>query len=147
MQPEHELALYLDENLHNCRPILDALAQAGIHYERHGDHFPEPGIEDAVWLPYIGARGWILVTKDKGIRYNELERRALVRSGIREFCFSSGNMSAAEMSDALLKAIPAIRKMCARIEGPFIASITKSGLVHVRYDKEGSVHTRTRRRK
>src|SRR5215467_14421360 len=40
-----DFVLYLDENLHNCRPILDALTQHGVKHERHGNYFP-PGTED-----------------------------------------------------------------------------------------------------
>src|SRR5258708_12127123 len=48
-----DFVLYLDENLHNCKPILDALVGHGVKYERHGTHSP-PGTEDPSWLPSIG---------------------------------------------------------------------------------------------
>jgi hypothetical protein len=50
-----------DENLHNCKPILDALTQHGVKHERHGSHFL-PGTEDTTWLPLVGEKGWLLVT-------------------------------------------------------------------------------------
>jgi hypothetical protein len=72
-----DFVLYLDENLHNCKPILDALTQQGVKHERHGQHFA-PGTEDAVWLPFVGEKGWVLLTKDKRIRFNELEKAAVL---------------------------------------------------------------------
>src|SRR5260221_10879433 len=34
--PPEDFVFFLDENLHNCKPILDALVQEGINHERHG---------------------------------------------------------------------------------------------------------------
>jgi hypothetical protein len=122
----------LDENLHNCKPILDALTQFGVKHERHGRHFP-PGTEDVVWLPFVGERGWTIITKDKRIRYNELEKSAVIENRVREFYFSSGNYSGAEMADILIAALPAIVRTCRRYHPPFIASISGSGKVALRW--------------
>ena len=50
-----DFVLYLDENLHNCRPILDALTKHGVKHERHVQHF-SAGAEDTTWLPFVGRR-------------------------------------------------------------------------------------------
>ncbi len=49
--------------------------------------------------------GWILITKDKRIRFNELEKAAVLQNRVREFYFSSGNYSGAEMA-ARLTSVP-----------------------------------------
>ena len=126
-----DFVLYLDENLHNCKPILDALVQRGVRHERHGSHFP-PGTEDTVWLPLVGQNRWLLITKDKRIRYNELEKAAVLRYSVREFYFSSGNYSGAEMAEMLVTALPEMARICRKYDPPFIASITKSGKVNLR---------------
>ena len=74
----------------------------------------------------------MLVTKDKKIRYNELEKAAVLRHRVREFYFSSGNYSGAEMAEMLIAALPEMAKVCRKHEPPFIASITKSGKVNLR---------------
>jgi hypothetical protein len=51
-----DFVLYLDENLHNCKPILDTLVQLGVKNE-HGQHFA-PGTEDSVWLPFVVKQGF-----------------------------------------------------------------------------------------
>ena len=131
-----DFVLYLDENLHNCKPILDALVQHGIRYERHGTHF-SPGTEDTIWLPFVGAHGWVLLTKDKRIRFNELEKSAIQRNRVREFYFASGNYSGAEMAEMLVAALRDIARFCRRYHPPFIASITKSGHVSLRFPTKG----------
>ncbi len=40
------------------------------------------GTPDVDWLPRVGARGWILITKDKNIRKREVELRALKQAGV-----------------------------------------------------------------
>jgi hypothetical protein len=126
-----DFVLYLDENLHNCKPILEALAQHGVKHERHGQHFP-PGTEDTVWLPLVGEKGWVLLTKDKRIRYNELEKLAVRQHKIREFYFSSGNHSGAEMAEMLVAALRDMTRIFRKHKPPFIASIPKSGKVSIR---------------
>ncbi len=83
-------------------------------------------------MPFVGEKGWLLVTKDKRIRYNELEKAAVLHHRVREFYFSSGNYSGAEMAEILVEALPEMAKVFRRQEPPFIASITKSGKVNLR---------------
>ena len=101
--PPDEFVLFLDENIHNCQPIVHALRAANIPYQRFGDYF-SPGTPDETWLPHVGQQGWLLITVDKKIRYNELERRAIVRNRVREFVFTSGNLSGSTMAELLVKA-------------------------------------------
>ncbi|MBZ5565803.1 MAG: hypothetical protein LAP13_25715 [Acidobacteriia bacterium] len=144
-QPPHDdFVLFLDENLHKCAPILSVLEQANIRYKRHTDIF-EPGVLDEVWLPKVCQHGWIVLTKDKGIRYNELEIRAIISNKGREFVFTSGNLSGAQMAEILSKALPKIQRLSQRVSAPFIASITQKGEVHVRYDENGSVYEQRRK--
>jgi hypothetical protein len=110
---------------------LDALVQQHIKYERHGQHF-SPGTQDTAWLPVIGEKGWVLVTKDKRIRFNDLEREAVVAYRVWEFYFTSGNYSGTEMAMMLTTALPEILRLCQKKAPHFIASITKAGKVHLR---------------
>jgi PIN domain-containing protein len=130
-QPPEDFVIYLDENLHNCKPILEVLVRNGVKHERHGQHFA-PGTEDTIWLPLVGKNGWALLTKDKRIRFNELERAAVVTHRVREFYFTSGNYSGAEMAEILVGALPEMIKSCQKHQPPFIASISKAGKVTLR---------------
>ena len=102
-----------------------------MRYERHGQYFAS-GTEDTVWLPLVGEKGWVLLTKDKRIRYNELEKAAVHEHKIREFYFSSGNYSGAEMAGILLTALRDMVRIFRRQKPPFIASIAGSGKVSLR---------------
>jgi hypothetical protein len=132
--PPEDFTLYLDENLCNATAILDVLKMRGIRFEPHLAHF-ERGVPDEEWLPVVGERRWVLLTADKRIRYNLLEKRALKEYSIREFVFASGNMSGSEMAAALDKALPRMRRTCRKFQPPFVAAITRNGDVHMRWPR------------
>jgi PIN like domain len=98
--PPEEFVLYLDENLCNSTAIQEALTRSRIRFERHLTHFSR-GTLDEVWLPFVGKNGWVLLTTDKRMRYNLLEKRALEESNVREFVFASGNLSGNEIGRSL----------------------------------------------
>jgi hypothetical protein len=113
---------------------MATLLKAGVRFERHLGHFPR-GTPDEAWLPKVGENQWVLLTADKRIRYNLLEKRALARSSVREFVFASGNLSGSDMAVALEAALAKMRKMCRKIGPPFVAAITRKGEVHLRWPK------------
>ncbi len=117
------------------------LQKNAIRYERHLDHFGS-GTPDATWLPLVGKNGWSLLTVDQKIRYNELERRAVIRHRVREFVFTSGNLGRDELARILGVAIGRMVKVFQNQEPPFIATISKSGTVTVRFDKSGRIRLR-----
>jgi len=133
--PPEDFVLYLDENLCNSTVILETLTKLGVRFERHLSHFSR-GTLDESWLPIVGKNGWVLLTADKRIRYNLLEKRALDKNRVREFVFASGNMSGQEMAEALEQGIRKMLRMCSRIGPPFVAALTRSGEVHLRWPKK-----------
>jgi len=76
--------LFLDETIHNCKPVHAALESLSITYVRHGSMFSS-GILDTQWLPVVGNEKWAVLTSDKRIRFNELERAKIIEHGIRPF--------------------------------------------------------------
>jgi hypothetical protein len=123
--------VFLDEN--HCRNphLLAALRDAGVAYERHLDHFPA-GVEDVVWLPEVGRRGWTLLTTDKRIRSHVLERESVRENFVRMFYFSTNNVSGAQMGVALRRALPDMQTLFETVTAPFAASINKNGDVKLR---------------
>jgi len=136
-----DFILYLDENLDNCQPILEALVSQGIQHRRHRDYFAR-GTPDETWLQYVAERAWVVVTKDKRNRYNQIERNALRRHKAREFYFASGNFSGSEMASALTIALPKMKTICREHSSQMVGSIARSGHVTVVYDEYGSTHER-----
>jgi hypothetical protein len=133
--------LYLDENLCNCQEIIAVLDELRVRYKRHLAIYPA-GTRDPVFLPEIGRKGWTLLTCDDNMRSRGLEKHAILRHRVRMFAFTSGALSGLAMSRILRLALPRMRSLVKSQRPPFIASITGSGAVHVRFDAEGRTHQR-----
>ena len=108
--------------------MASALQERGLKVVAHDDAF-EPGTADAVWLSDVGAKGWIVLTKDARIRYRTNEREALLRANVRAFVLRSGNLTGQQMADAFVRAIPRIERLLRSQPAPFIAGVSASGQV------------------
>lgn len=100
--------------------------------EAHADHFP-PDTPDAEWLAEVGRRGWLVITKDKHIRYRTAERQALLEAGVRAFVLTATGLSGEENAAALVRALPRMVRFAAGHHAPFIASVSRSGAVAMLY--------------
>jgi hypothetical protein len=112
------------------RAIGRRLEAEGLRIELHDDHFAQ-GTLDIVWLPVVGARGWVVLTKDTRIRHRPAERQALLSAGIRAFAFTSGSLSGAQMGDAIVKALPKMMALLASHPNAFVARITAASDVAI----------------
>jgi len=86
------------------------------------------GQRDIDFLPIIGQRQWVLLTKDKNIRRNQLEVAAILNAGVRAFVITATNMNHQQIADLVSKAILKIARI-SRQRGPFIYNITSTGIV------------------
>src|SRR5688572_676394 len=91
--------------------VGSALREAGCTGERQYDLFPIDA-KDGDWLPEVGRRGWIVLSKDLSIRTNEPERRALLEANVRAFLFSQQQVSGQVIADAFVKALRRIVNIC-----------------------------------
>ncbi len=128
----------LDENLCECRPIQEVFEKHGIKYERILAHFAR-GTEDTIWLPWVSQENYVLIGKDQHLRYNELEKFALLQHKVRVFQFSNSQLNKEDMARAIEISLPAILGLLSRLDAPFVATMTKAGKVHVRWDSKGTV--------
>jgi len=110
--------------------VVDELRGAGEMVEPHDDHFAQ-NTPDAEWLVEVGRRGWVVLTKDKNIRSNQLEHVALVRANVACFMLGRGDLSAAAMGKIFIDALPVMRRVLRRFEVPLAASLSAGGLMRV----------------
>lgn len=85
----------------------ELLRGAGYVVHLVTDLYPNDAQEvpDQEWIAYGSDHGWVLLTKDKRIRYRAAELAAL--DG-RMFCLAAGNLSVAEAAQRFIDAMPAI---------------------------------------
>jgi hypothetical protein len=114
--PPEPLTLYLDESL-DGESLATALEQAGARIIRGSKHFPR-GTPDETWLNECGRNGWIVLTRDKRIRYRVLERTALHEAGVKALVFTV---------QILVGALASIGRIARAEPPPFIYHVGASG--------------------
>jgi hypothetical protein len=85
------------------------------------------GDKDAAWLPVIGQNDWLVIMRDKHIRYRTLEKRALLENGVRAFCLTrAGNYPMWQIMDLLVRRWGQIEMKGETEAGPYIYAITQA---------------------
>jgi hypothetical protein len=106
------------------RDVSTVLRDAGhVAHVQGADTFGT-GTPDVEWLPKVGERGWVLITKDKNIRKREIELRALRESGVRAFVITAGGLKGEEQARVVQEALPAMLRLLRRKKSSFVARIT-----------------------
>jgi hypothetical protein len=108
-----------------------ALVDRGWRVERHDDHFDQ-STSDQEWITAIGKRKWIILTADSRIRYNPLEKAALLSSGTIIFVIAGRkNLTGRELANQFLSAEAAILKAIEKQRSAAIFKIHRQGRVEL----------------
>jgi hypothetical protein len=121
------ITFFIDRCLGN-KLIVETLRGAGLTVEIHDDHFSK-NAPDVDWIPEIGQRGWVILTKDAKIGKNLIERLAVADASVRMFTLASQSLSGTDMADIFLNAIPEMKKFIYENPEPFIAKVYQGGKV------------------
>jgi predicted nuclease of predicted toxin-antitoxin system len=121
---------FVDECV-SARHVSRVLREAGYVAHVQGPETFGTGTLDVEWLPQVGARGWVLITKDQNIRKRPLELRALVASGVRAFVLTSGGLRGEEQGRVFRQALPAMLRLLRRQPPPFVARVTAAASVEL----------------
>ena len=89
------------------------------------------GTQDVDWLPEVGVRGWVLITKDKQIRKREIELRALRQASVRAFVLTAAGLTGHEQARVFKKALPAMLRLLRRRATTFVARVTAAADVEI----------------
>ena len=105
------------------------LRDAGCTVHLIADFYPTDAkdIPDETWIAEGCSRGWVLLTKDRRIRYRAAELASLQEGHL--FCLASGNMNIDQMAEAFVKAMPSIARAAAR-KGAGFWHVYRSGAIH-----------------
>lgn len=134
MTQSQSITFFIDRCLGNRR-IVETLRTAGLTIEIHDEHFGK-GAQDTEWLPEVGKRGWVVLTKDGKISNNLLERIAVARAQVKMFIFASQSVSGADMAAIFLKAIVPMQEFVRNNPAPFIAKIYRDASIKLWRDSE-----------
>jgi hypothetical protein len=119
------ITFFVDRSLGSV-DVAAALRTAGLTVEIHDDHFQQD-TPDTDWLTAVGARQWVVLTKDSRIRRHPLEMEALLSSGVAAFILTASGLTGREMATAIVDAMPKIERLITKQVRPFVATISRSG--------------------
>jgi len=119
--PHDRYAIFLDRDLDSPKFIRE-IVHLGVSIERAGVHFPDTRTSEPVWLPVVGARGWLAFTRDKKILRVDVERDAAMRAGVPLFILV-GNLTHPQMAMNLAATWGKIQSFRDRFHPPFIATV------------------------
>jgi hypothetical protein len=85
------------------------------------------GLADEDWLSDVGERGWVVLLKERKIRYRPAELGAITAHGIRAFCVTNANLRAADQAERLVDNLPEITRL-AEQSGPYIYGVYADGV-------------------
>lgn len=107
--------------------VAERLRAAGATVEVHLDHFAGDA-PDTEWIPEVARRGWVLITKDKNIRRNPLERAAYEQAGLRGFVATGGDLSGKDLGELLVRCLDGMTRRAHKRPGPLLFAISRNGI-------------------
>ena len=118
---------FVDRSL-GAYDVPAALRGAGALVEVHDEHFASD-TPDTAWLAEVGARGWIVLTKDSRIRRHPLELQSLLAANVAAFILTAMDLTGADMGRILVEALPKITQLVRTRARPFIATVSRQGQI------------------
>jgi len=119
------LTFFLDHQIGRY-VVAAALRAAGARIEVHLDYFPGDK-PDTEWIPEVGKRDWVLITRDQNIRRNPLERAAYESAKLRDFILTGKDMDGKELAELLVRFLPGMVRRVAERSGPLLFTISRGG--------------------
>jgi len=99
---------------------------SGYPHQIFADNF-RIDARDVDWLPSVGSRGWILVTKDWRIQERPSERAAITNAKVRAFIFRERRLKGEVMAEIIQLAMPQMLRAIDRYRAPFIFALETDG--------------------
>jgi PIN like domain len=125
------LIFYFDASIQ--QPVAHALTMVrGDVLWAGGPGAPARDTPDEEWLPLAGANGWIVIGRDKRIRYRPREKQAVIDHKVAMFALTAaGNFTKWKVLDLLVRRWPQIEGTARTTEAPYIYAVTLNGVQRV----------------
>lgn len=126
-----DVVFFLDRAL-GKNDVRLALQAAGARVETHADHFDDD-TEDHVWIEFVGKKGWVILSKDRHLKNNVLELRALFEANTASFLLTTADATGRKMGETFVGALGEMLRFLGKFPKPFVATVSPSGklsLVH-----------------
>jgi hypothetical protein len=128
-RPSFDGVLFLDRTHQTkiIRKILGAL-QCPIQYHRT---LFSPDAPDDEWIPICAEQNWVIVSGDKGIIRDGINRKAVEISKAKVFLLADTDSSGAEWAASIALGARKIFRLARANDGPFYCKVEIGGDTHV----------------
>jgi PIN like domain len=128
------ITFFVDRSL--GKQFAEGLVELGLNVEKHDDYFSQTTI-DVDWLAKCGENDWVVISGDKNIKRNSIEKTALLNSGVAAFFFTSGGITKEKQLEIIQKGLRRIFNILDSQRKPFIARLDKEGNVEIWMNHSG----------
>jgi predicted nuclease of predicted toxin-antitoxin system len=125
------MKFFIDNNLSHL--LARGMREFGEDVTHLQEQFAESA-EDELWLPYIGDKGYVLVTRDETIRWKPAEIKALKRHKVGAFFLGGKGLSRCQLVQQLVRNWPRMKELAAKEHRPFAYRIPPSGTKFVKIE-------------
>lgn len=109
------------------KSVAEAIKQVRDDVRWLEDEFPH-GTPDPEWLGAVGRRAWLVVTRDKRIRYRPGEKQAIIDNRVGCFCFTqNSDPTRWGYLKLIVSTLDEMERLFAATERPFIFGVGREG--------------------
>ena len=127
--PPSSTVLFLDAT-HQSKILANLLRDLDVSVEVHRRHF-RPDAPDPEWIADVTSRGWVIISGDKGIREDGINRHAVIKARAKVFLLADTSSRGAEWAASLVVARKKILRIAEQNNGPFYCAVDKGHDHHV----------------
>ena len=118
------------DRTHQSKVTAKLLRELGVPLELHKRYYLHD-TPDPEWIFDCTERGWLIISGDKGIEYDGINRYAVAKCRAKVFVLADTSSRGAEWAASLVLARHKIAHLAASHNGPFYCSIEMGGDRHV----------------
>lgn len=94
------------------------------------DHF-DPDTPDTIWVPQVGAKRWIILSKDTKLRNNNIELMALLKANTHSFLMTAQQQRGCDMAAAFVSALHDMKQIVAKEPSSVVSTVSSAGRVRI----------------
>jgi hypothetical protein len=122
---EAQFEFFLDRNQGN-KIVPELLRKVGLRVVCHSDKFTDDMTPDPIWLDRCAREEWIVITGDKAIETDPINRQAVIDCRAKVILLEENNSRALEWASAIIVARRRMVEIVHDNDGPFFVSLRKN---------------------
>jgi len=126
------MKFFFDNNLSSH--LVEGLQAFGERVEHLTEHF-QGDTSDTIWLPYVGSKQLVLISRDTQLRWNPAEIQAIRDNRVGAFIMTGKSLTHCQIVQQLIRNWPQIKAIATRSakRTPYIYRIPPSGTTITAY--------------